>query len=114
MWSTRLFRTRSAAAVHIREGKVEVDGVTAKPSRDVAVGDTIRTKRGATFTLHTVSALPKSRVGPKLVDDYITDITPREEREKADLIRKSHAKGLFPQGRPTKKSRRDLNRWMSE
>jgi len=112
MWSIRLFKTRSAAASHIRDGKVEVDGVTAKPSREVKVGDRIRTKRGATFTLHAVSALPKSRVGPKLVDDYTQNITPQEERDKAEMIRESQSKQLFTQGRPTKKSRREISKWM--
>ncbi|MDX1603122.1 MAG: RNA-binding S4 domain-containing protein, partial [Salinimicrobium sediminis] len=56
--------------------------------------------------------LPKSRVGAKLVNLYINDITPKEEFEKLELLKYSQdyyrKKGT---GRPTKKDRRELDDW---
>jgi ribosome-associated heat shock protein Hsp15 len=56
-------------------------------------------------------AIPKSRLGAKLVGDYLRDLTPQEEIDKRDFLQlsrnMSRQKGL---GRPTKKDRRDLDK----
>jgi len=55
--------------------------------------------------------VPRSRVGPKLVADYCTDLTPPEERAKA--AEKSVQQVLAREkgsGRPTKRDRRLLDR----
>ncbi|MDX1545070.1 MAG: RNA-binding S4 domain-containing protein, partial [Christiangramia sp.] len=56
--------------------------------------------------------IPKSRVGAKLVNLYVHDITPKEAFEKLDLLKYSkdyyRKKGT---GRPTKKDRRDIDDW---
>jgi ribosome-associated heat shock protein Hsp15 len=57
-----------------------------------------------------VKALPPSRVGAKLVEDYIEDRTEASELEKKEFV--SMMKKLNRQkgtGRPTKKDRRDLD-----
>jgi ribosome-associated heat shock protein Hsp15 len=40
LWCVRLFKTRSLASQHVRSEKLLMDGLPAKPSREVAVGDT--------------------------------------------------------------------------
>jgi ribosome-associated heat shock protein Hsp15 len=56
--------------------------------------------------------LPQSRVGAKLVNLYVTDVTPKEEFDKLELLKYSRdyyrKKGT---GRPTKKDRRELDDW---
>jgi ribosome-associated heat shock protein Hsp15 len=59
--------------------------------------------------------ISKSRIGAKLVPDFIVDSTSPEELEKltlATMMQKlSRARGT---GRPTKKDRRDLNDFMED
>ena len=56
-----------------------------------------------------------SRVGAKLVPQYMENVTPREQYELLELQRVSgfvdRAKGL---GRPTKKDRRDLDQFADD
>ncbi len=107
LWAVRLFKTRALAAAACKDGKVLVNSQPAKPARDVHPGEIISAK--AHGVQRTVKALgvPPSRVAAKLVPDFLEDLTPPEEYEKARVA------ALAPQfqwskgaGRPTKKSRR--------
>jgi ribosome-associated heat shock protein Hsp15 len=41
LWAARFFKTRSAAAQAVSGGRVHVNGVRAKPAKDVGLGDEI-------------------------------------------------------------------------
>ena len=69
-------------------------------------------RRGAITLEIDVVDLPKSRVGPKLVADYIIDATPKEELEKLEVMRMERRDMSSMKGRPTKKNRREWKRWM--
>jgi ribosome-associated heat shock protein Hsp15 len=107
LWAVRIFKTRSLASDACRAGSVEVNALRAKPARDVRRGETITVRQGLILRTLRVVDVPVSRVGAKLVPNYCTDLTPREEFEKA----RAHAvqqllareKGS---GRPTKRDRR--------
>lgn len=112
LWSVRLFKTRSLATAAVRDGKVSVGGDAVKASREIKVGEKVAIRRGPVTLEVEVIGLPKSRVGPKLVDDYIVDITPKEELEKLEIIRMERREMPSMKGRPTKKNRREWKRWM--
>ena len=76
LWAVRLFKTRSLATAAVREGKLEVASEGVKASREIKPGERVSVRRGAITYEVEVLALPKSRVGPKLVEDYINDVTP--------------------------------------
>tara|TARA_R110001592_G_scaffold219477_1_gene473688 strand:- start:65672 stop:66046 length:375 start_codon:yes stop_codon:yes gene_type:complete len=113
LWSVRKYKTRSLASEALRKDRVTVNNDRAKASREVRVGDKISFRKDSIEFSIKVLDLPKSRLGAKLVADYITDITTPEELEKQNFIGLMHklnrAKGT---GRPTKKDRRDLNDFM--
>ncbi|MGH9897022.1 MAG: RNA-binding S4 domain-containing protein, partial [bacterium] len=46
LWATRFFKTRALAAQAISAGKVEVNGVRAKPAKSLSVGDRVRVRKG--------------------------------------------------------------------
>jgi len=110
LWSVRKYKTRSLATKEIRKDKVAVNEEEVKPSREVKVGDKISyRKEGILYSLE-VRDIPKSRVGAKLVPDFIDETTTDEQLEKRDFMRMMQSfnrkKGT---GRPTKKDRRDLD-----
>jgi len=45
LWAVRLFKTRSLASEACKKGKVLIQGVQVKPSRNVKVGDVISIRR---------------------------------------------------------------------
>ena len=83
-----------------------------KASREIKMGEKVAIRRGAITLEIDVVDLPKSRVGPKLVADYIIDATPKEELEKLEVIRMERRDMPSMKGRPTKKNRREWKRWM--
>lgn len=112
LWAVRLFKTRSLATAAVREGKVEVGAEGVKASREVKPGDRVSVRRGPITYEVEVLALPKSRVGPKLVEDYMKDVTPEEELNKLEMMRLERQMAPPMKGRPTKRNRREWKKWM--
>lgn len=111
LWAVRAFKTRSLAADACRAGSVAVNEKPAKPARDVRPGEIVTVQQGLLLRTLRVVAVPRSRVGAKLLPDYCTDLTPPAEYEK---LRESKVQHLLARekgsGRPTKRDRRLLDR----
>jgi ribosome-associated heat shock protein Hsp15 len=107
LWAVRLFKTRSLAAGACRDGQVLVGGQRVKPARDVRVGELVGAKVGGVQRTVKVLGFPRSRVSAKVVAEFMEDLTPAAEYEKAReasrLVQFTWPKGT---GRPTKKNRR--------
>jgi ribosome-associated heat shock protein Hsp15 len=107
LWAVRLYKTRSLAADACRNGDVLVNGQRLKPARNVRVGETLTAKTGPIKRTVKVLGSPRSRIGAKLVPEYLEDLTPASEYEKAREFTPapefSWSKGI---SRPTKKARR--------
>ena len=111
--SVRLYKTRAKAAEACKKKRILLNGIEAKPSKEVTIGDVVLIKNsGIKFEYKVLNTLSK-RVGAKLVADYLKDITSLEEKEKQklqQLAQKTYRnKG---EGRPTKKDRRDLEEFL--
>ncbi len=115
LWCVRYFKTRSLATNATKQGKVKIKGANVKPSREVYVTDIITIRKNQINYQIEVLELPPSRVGAKLVERYINDITPKEAFAKLELLKYSteyyRKKGA---GRPTKKDRRDIDDWVED
>lgn len=113
LWSVRVFKTRSLASDACRAGSVSVNEQVAKPARDVHPGETVTVRQGLILRTLRVVSVPHSRVGPKLVSNFCTDLTPQEEFEKA---RQNPVQQLLARekgsGRPTKRDRRLLDQFL--
>ena len=109
LWSVRVYKTRNIASKACTAGKVKLNGKNIKPSRTIIENDTFSVKKGPIEFEFRVIALLKTRVGAKLVADYIKNITAKAELDKLENMRyggSTHReKGL---GRPTKKDRREI------
>ena len=110
LWSVRLYKTRSQATEACRTGKVRVNDTTIKPAKALSVNDIIILRKGPVNYSFKVIELLSKRVGAKLVDTYVKDITSKEELEKLEILKLSYSrwreKGA---GRPTKKDRREID-----
>ena len=110
LWSVRVFKTRPESTEACRAGKVTIGELEAKPGRDVHVGETITVRIGVITRTVRVVDLPKSRVGAKLVPQFMTDLTPPAEYERARQAGIEHMLARERgRGRPTKKERRDMS-----
>jgi ribosome-associated heat shock protein Hsp15 len=114
LWAIRLFKTRTLAAVACDTGKVKFQGVSAKASRQVHVGDEYEVKTEAKRWRIQVAELLHNRVAYSEAIKYYIDVTPAEEIERMQHQAASFHTGkrLSKIGRPTKKERRDLDEFM--
>lgn len=112
LWAVRIFKTRSRAADACKKGRVMIGGDVVKPARNIRVGDVIQIKKPPITFSFEVLDLAEKRMGAKLVDGFMKNITPPEEYEILELKRISgfvdRQRGT---GRPTKKERRDLDQF---
>ncbi|PKP46485.1 MAG: RNA-binding protein [Bacteroidetes bacterium HGW-Bacteroidetes-12] len=110
-WAVRLFKTRTLATKACDAEKVKLNGVFVKPSKAVAVGDEIAIKVIPIWRTFKVLELPKSRVGAKLVSQYLLETTAEADLQLLEEIQQQQHQNkiLGIKGRPTKKIRRDLN-----
>ena len=108
LWAARFFKTRELASKACEMGRIESNGVRAKPAREVRVGDMLRIKNDAAEFAIEVLALSQQR-GPAAVAQTLY----RETEASADARRKAaeERRLLGPldfnaPGRPTKRDRR--------
>lgn len=113
LWSIRVYKTRSEATEACKSGKVKVNGMESKPSKEVKENDIIEVRKGSVHYQYRVIIPIGNRQGAKSVYQYAEDITPQEELDKLnapfETIFLKRDRGT---GRPTKKERRDLEKFI--
>jgi len=112
LWAARFFKTRALASNACDLGRIEWNGQRAKPAREVRVGDRLRVRNEAGEFEVEVLLLSEIR-GPAAVAQtlYRESEASRELRLKAAEERKALMQaGAVPEGRPSKRDRRQLNR----
>lgn len=110
LWAVRLYKTRSQATEACRSSKISIMGQVVKPSREVKLEDEIEVFKSPLQLKVKVLALLEERVSAKFVENFMIDLTPKEEYEK--LLRINTKKFEIRDtgtGRPTKKERRSID-----
>lgn len=106
LWTARLFKTRALASAAVSGGRVHVNGVAAKPSRDVGPGDQLEITIGAVRRTLVVRGAAERRVAARqaaaLYEETEQSVT---ERERLRELRRLGAPVNLG-GRPTKRDRR--------
>jgi len=113
LWAARFFKTRAASSTAVAGGKVQANGSRAKPAKQVQVGDTLRVRVGPYEWIVTVRAVTERR-GSARDAQLLYDESPegRAARERlAEAHRIAPAPTYQGKGRPTKKERRELQRF---
>jgi len=110
--AARFFKTRSMAADAVDCGKVHIDEVRVKPAKAVAVGDMLNIHIGQHQFVVEVLALSNKR-GPAAEAQKLyreTDAS-RQRREAIAAQLKAQPQPFFFKGRPTKRDRREIERF---
>ncbi|GAB6900692.1 RNA-binding S4 domain-containing protein [Kineosporia succinea] len=106
--SVRLFKTRSAASSACRGGHVSVNGNKAKPSTMVRVGDKVESLTPGGERITIVRKLIHKRVGAAVAVTCYEDLTPAPPPKEEIVHVAVRDRGA---GRPTKRERRQLDRF---
>ena len=111
LWSVRIYKTRSIASEACRRGRIVINDIQVKPSRCVVRDEIITVKKLPVVYTYRIIQPVENRVSAKIVNNYIEDLTPEQEKIKLD-IRHAGFSGYRERGsgRPTKKERRSLDR----
>ena len=107
LWAVRLYKTRSAATAACRGGHVQVNKHAAKSSSTVKVGDRVEAMVDRPRILEVVALIDK-RVGAPVAATCLVDHSappPPRDRTVPVFVRERGA------GRPTKRERREIDRF---
>lgn len=112
LWCVRLFKTRSLATDAIKREQVRLGDRIVKASAEVKPGDVFALREPPVWRCWEILGIPTSRVGAQLVPGLIAERTSFEDLEKLEIARLAKAQHRDPgEGRPTKRDRRDMDRF---
>ncbi|MDX1643250.1 MAG: S4 domain-containing protein [Thermoanaerobaculia bacterium] len=109
----RVFRTRTKATKACAAGRVRVNDTVAKPHRPLALGDRVETEFGDWSRILIVRELADRPLPKAEAARLFEDVSP--PRPKLDPIERAARRGPGQRrrgaGRPTKRERREIDRW---
>jgi ribosome-associated heat shock protein Hsp15 len=114
LWAARFFKTRSLASEAVAGGKVEVNGERVKPAKLVRMGDEVRCRQGPYEYVLLVTGLAERRgTASAAAALYQERPESRAARERvAEQLRLGASAWSYEEkGRPTKRDRRELERF---
>ena len=112
LWAARFFKTRALAADAVECGKVLVNDARVKPAKALAVDDLLVIRLGPyQFVVEVLALSDKRGPAPQAQKLYQETEESRKRREALALELKAQAQNATRDGRPTKKDRRDIERF---
>jgi ribosome-associated heat shock protein Hsp15 len=110
LWAARFFKTRALASRACDLGRIQSNGLTAKPAREVRAGDRLRVENeGGIFEIDVIGV--SQMRGPAAVAQtlYAETAPSREARMKLAEERKAMREfAPMPDRRPSKRDRRRI------
>ncbi len=109
LWAVRIYKTRSQASEACRKGRILIDGMEVKPSRNIKKGEMVFIRKLPVIYTIRVKELVENRLPAQRVGEFAEDLTSAEELQKLklrDIVFFKRDKGT---GRPTKRDRRMLD-----
>jgi len=113
LWAARFFKTRSLAKTSIEGGKIQIDGMKAKASRQLELGAILTIRQGLDTKTVVVTALSDQRRGaPEAMLLYSETAESVVLREENAAKRKAINNASVSDGKPNKKQRRQIHRFL--
>jgi ribosome-associated heat shock protein Hsp15 len=113
LWAARFFKTRSLAQEAVDGGKIEVNGERAKRSKLVQENDRIVVRQGAEFWHLTVRDIASRRGSAEIAQSLYEES--EESRAKRQQLREEtrsmNSSFAFGEGKPSKRDRREIDRF---
>jgi len=113
LWAARFYKTRSLAVEEIDKGRVCINELEAKPSREVKAGDMVALRQGAiTRTLRVLGISSQRGAAPvaqQLYEETAESVALRAQATAQRHLTSDPASSL-EHGRPTKRDRRSLDK----
>ncbi|MDA0758219.1 MAG: S4 domain-containing protein [Bacteroidetes bacterium] len=113
LWYSRIYKSRTIASNACKKGHIKIDLNSIKPSYEVFPNTIIYVKKNQILNQFKIIDLPTSRVGAKIVDIYLLNITSKIELEKKETLSNNKTSFKF-KGKPSKKERRDIQDYLNE
>ncbi|MCS4533604.1 RNA-binding S4 domain-containing protein [Neisseria montereyensis] len=112
LWAARFFKTRALAQKHIELGRVQVNGSKVKNSKNISTGDTIDlTLNSLPYKIKVLALNHQRRPAPEARLLYEEDAATAARREEQKLLdQASRVSAAYPDGRPTKRDRRQIEK----
>ena len=113
LWAARFFKTRSLATAAIDGGKIKLNGAHAKPAREVVIGDRLDIsahEQQWTVIVRGLNALRRPAPEARLLYEE-TEESQTRRTQQAEQRQLAPTPGADSKGRPTKRDRRQLQRF---
>ncbi|GGY85643.1 ribosome-associated heat shock protein Hsp15 [Marinobacter zhanjiangensis] len=116
LWAARFYKTRNLAKEAIEGGKVHYNEQRCKPGKTVETGATVKLRQGWQERIVVIDAITDKRRGaPEAQTLYHeTDDSIRKREDLAWQRKTMQAAQLPPARRPTKKDRRELQKFREQ
>lgn len=112
LWCARFFKTRAMAQKHIELGRVLVNGLKVKNSKIIQIGDTIDlTLNSLPYRIKVLRFNSMRRPASEARLLYVEDESVATKRAEIKALNQaSQITAAYPDGRPTKRDRRALDK----
>ncbi|OSI18850.1 RNA-binding protein [Neisseria dentiae] len=112
LWAARFFKTRALAQKHIELGRVQVNGAKVKNSKNISAGDVLDlTLNSLPYKIKVLALNHQRRPAPEARMLYEEDQETARRREEQKLLdQASRVSAAYPDGRPTKRDRRRIDK----
>jgi ribosome-associated heat shock protein Hsp15 len=112
LFAARFFKTRALAAEAIDRGRVAINDQKIKSAKTVAVGDRVEIRiNNYQYTIEVLGLSNKRGSAPQAQQLYRETEESREQRALLAARIKAQPQPFFTKGRPTKRDRREIERF---
>ncbi len=114
LFAARFFKTRSLAAEAIERGRITLNGLRVKPAKVVTVGDMLTIRiNNFQYEIEILGLSNKRGSATQAQQLYNETEESRKQRELLAARLKAHPQPFFTKSRPTKRDRREIERFIS-
>lgn len=113
LWAARFYKTRSLAQTAVAGGKVRLNDERVKVAREVKTGDTLTIRIAEYEWVVVVTALSEKRGSAEVARTLYKETDDSIAKRLAQIADRRAQAGVWGErkGRPTKRERREVEKW---